>query len=457
MADPSGAERVDVERLQDLLSELIDQETSKLITAFLAIVKDYKTDTGRITVTPADRTVHMPSGYELERHDSIDVPVSWYRLGNGMFKFRPKKGDLVYCLASMVPTEEILTEIAPRTQRIDGTSQATGLPMLADEATKLPRRDAHHDYDDIIVLPLGVRADKDAPIPDHGDGDAPLVIGVVNEAGTKFESRMTWKENGDVFTYVKPSPTKCGLEQHKQCKPQPPGRFYIHVVEESPEGSEGGVEQQQDEEESEEPPPDFSDKTLGELGVSADQAAQAFGADDAKGLLDDLGLPSSTDELLDQAGVPSLDDLKNMSLNEAAQALGLSNKDLMGGVGEDSINDMMDKLGADNLSDLKNTSVEDVVDAYGKDAAKFAADAAGVSPEKAAEAVDATDAAANQVEEVKNASEEAQQDAKDAADALMSGDVAKAKEKGEDALEQGKKIVETAKQAWDTISGFFGG
>jgi len=322
---------------------------------------------------------------------------------------------------------------------------SSGLPELSETATNLPVLSHRYSLEDIVVMPFGGRAEGDPKMPGLEEEDA-TVFGAVDEPGTKFLSKWVYKKDGwlhihakGIVYHVPPSDVPCGESVHRRCKPQPPGMSFVNV----------------EDEDGNNPPPNMFEQKVEDLtdsaGKSADDFAQALGAKNKEDMLEKMGAPSDVEGLLDEAGIPSISEMENMTLGEAANSLGIPQKKIQDALGSDTASDLVDKAGASDLQDLKNTKVKDVLDATDKSPEEFLDKAADVAPDKAAKAKNAGEAVTKVASDAKDAGE----DAKEAAQELQKGNVDKAVEKGEEAFEQAKEIVDGAKKVWDTVSSWF--
>ncbi len=169
-------------QLRQLLRRIIKQELNAFHIAFPAIVVEYQEAhpdpwgrestkgvlKGRAVIQPKYKR-YRQDGDVVEMPVVFDVPVSWYRMGDFLFRFPLHKGDVVMCIVS----ERALDH------------------LLSHRKTEHPKIKEICRLDDAVVLPFGIRTDEDPLTPDEYTDDLYIACMSKNTEQTHFEGEQT--------------------------------------------------------------------------------------------------------------------------------------------------------------------------------------------------------------------------------------------------------------------------
>lgn len=178
------------------LRAFVLQYLGKIHTAFPVVVAhDYwdeiKTAEGKVKAVLVARVNAYPK-YTRKIYDSVtgevreeplelllDVPVNWYRVGNILFRFRPKKDQIFMCVCS----EKALDK------------------LVKDHAQRHPEIDEVFRLDDATLMPFGVRMQDDPQVP--GDlKEMEFVVAGCDEQNKGHSGVGVFGPEGDYETWI---------------------------------------------------------------------------------------------------------------------------------------------------------------------------------------------------------------------------------------------------------------
>ncbi len=114
----------------------------------------------RARVRPKYKRMIAPDGREVEMPEIFWVPVSWWRVGDAVFKFAPKKGQIMKCTISDKALEDLLRDKQP--------------------AHFGPNIERQFGVEDAILEPFGVRTEDEPYLPAEFLKD-PVYIAIVKQ------------------------------------------------------------------------------------------------------------------------------------------------------------------------------------------------------------------------------------------------------------------------------------
>ncbi len=169
-------------QFREALRRIMKQEMIACHFAFPAIVVEYmeehpdpwgKTETkgvlkGRAIIQPKYKR-YRQEGDIVEMPVIFDVPVSWYKMGDFLFRFPLHKGDVVMCVVS----ERALDH------------------LLAHRRTEHPKIKEICRLDDAVILPFGLRTDEDPLTRDEYTNDVYVTCTSGKEDKVIYEGEQT--------------------------------------------------------------------------------------------------------------------------------------------------------------------------------------------------------------------------------------------------------------------------
>lgn len=164
-----------IDDIRRSLKDFIKQEIRQMSVSFPVVVVAYiepvpKWRTGemipgvlhaRAWVKPKYKRM-IAGGQEVEMPDLFWVPVSWWRMGDAVFKFRPKKGQVLTVVCSDKALDTLLA-----TKNLEHFG---------------PTIERQFGLEDAIVYPFGVRTEDEPFLPAEFLKD-PVYIAIVKEEG----------------------------------------------------------------------------------------------------------------------------------------------------------------------------------------------------------------------------------------------------------------------------------
>lgn len=316
-------------------------------------------------------TKMLLNGEEVELPPLLTVPVSWWLVGDFLFSFPFKRGQIAKVTCSQRALDYILKTHEP----------------------EHPRIVEFHREDDAILEPFGIRVESDPLRPDEAL-DSLYIACVKNQPYDLTPiAKFMMKPDGEIkfvcpkFTVISPDielgaynkleAIRINVDKDNDSETNgpdihPSGSKCTFIATTStyregitePRWTKGEVSGQ-----AESPP---ASSTLGgwldNLGKTASEAVSALGFESVSQALAALGLPSSLGDILDQAGWPSLEEIPNLTLGKFSQATGVPVKELAAAAGYTKLSDLLSDLGVSSVSELLDTKkVQDVLAQKGID------------------------------------------------------------------------------------------
>jgi hypothetical protein len=192
-----------------LLTSVASAPAQSINSRFVGKVKSRGIHRLRAIIRPKRKMI-LYDGTELDPQLIFEVPVAFYKFHKFMIRPPLAKGDIVLAVVSDLALDE----------------------LIRDRKVHPPDRNRIHSIEDAVILGLPLRMDSDPYTPDESlDGLYFAALDDKNNPLAKWvmlpDGRLhIWSP--EVIYHVPPG-SPCGLQAHKNCVPQPPGAFYIHV------------------------------------------------------------------------------------------------------------------------------------------------------------------------------------------------------------------------------------
>ena len=331
-------------------------------------------------------------GREVVLPPILCVPVSWWLVGDFLFSFPFKKGQIAKVTCSQRALDYILRTRNPEH------------PQIVE----------FHREDDAILEPFGIRVESD-PLRPNEALDCFYIACVKNQPDDLTPiAKFIMKPDGEIkfvcpkFTVISPDielgdynrleAIRINVDADNDSETNGPD---IH-----PSGSkctfiatrssyrEGLTEQPWTTGLAPGLDPDALPSSVGQgedraslgglldnLGKTVNDVLQTLNIPSVSDALKAVGLPNTLAGILDKNGLPTVDELKNMPLGELNNILGTNLGSLVRALGQESLSALQQATGASSINDLlNNKTVQQVLSVTGIDTETMLA-RLGISPE----------------------------------------------------------------------------
>jgi hypothetical protein len=331
------------------------------------------------------------NGKEVVLPPILCVPVSWWLVGDFLFSFPFKKGQIAKVTCSQRALDYILRTHDP----------------------EHPRIVEFHREDDAILEPFGIRVESD-PLRPNEALDCFYIACVKNQPNDLTPiAKFIMKPDGEIkfvcpkFTVISPDveigdynrleAIRINVDADNDSETNgpdihPSGSKCTFIATQSsyregltekpwtkglargtdPDALPGGADQG----EAQAPLGGILDN----LGKTVNDALQALGLS-VEDALQALGLPSDLTGILDKNGLPSVNEIKDMTLGAFNNVLGTGLGGIVKAFRQGSLSELKEKVGASSFNALlNNTTVQQALHATGVDAEVMLKNL-GISPE----------------------------------------------------------------------------